>query len=174
MAAFPGGRPRIPVLNGQRRLGVETVPVPSAPYISVEKAAVGMPAPEAYKEGDRVQVVAWPRHDPYHKNATVAVVHQGPVYGLSIDGMEDMGIHKWYVGQELHPGPQFREIGPVVLLPDVIMAVLGAAGVGGSLLIKDPTASMVTLMVGSMALAVGIHGALMRVTQGAVSAAVKA
>lgn len=160
----------IPVIRPGRRLGVETVPVPSAPYISIEKSAVGTPAPTAYKAGDRVQIVAWPRHDPYHKTATVAVVQQGPAYGLNIDGMEDMGVHKWYVGQELRPGPQFREIGPVILLPDVIMAVLGAAGIGASLAVKNPTASMVTLMVGSMALAVGIHGALMRVTQGAVSA----
>jgi hypothetical protein len=150
------------------------VPVPSAPYISVEKDTLGMPAPETYKEGDRVQVVAWPRHDPYHKTATVAIVSQGPAYGLNIDGMEDMGIHKWYVGQELRPGPQFREIGPVVLVPDVIMAGLGALGIGGSLLIKNPTASMVTLMVGAMAFAVGVHGTLMRVTQGAVSAVAKA
>lgn len=164
----------VPVINSMRRLGVEVVPVPSAPYISVEKTAVGMPAPEAYREGDRVQIVAWPRHDPYHKTATVAIVDRGPVYGLTIDGMEDMGIHKWYIGQELRPGPQFREIGPVVLVPDVVMTALGALGIGGSLLIKNPTASMVTLMVGSMALAVGIHGALMRITEGAVSAAVKA
>lgn len=164
----------VPVINGARRLGADAVPVPSAPYIGVEKAAAMIPAPEAYKEGDRVQIVAWPRHDPYHKTATVAVVDRGPAYGLTVDGMEDMGIHKWYVGQELRPGPKFREIGPVVLVPDVIMAALGALGIGGSLLIKNPTASMVTLMVGSMALAVGIHGTLMRVTQGAVSAAVKA
>jgi hypothetical protein len=165
---------RLPVANGVRRLGVQAVPVPSAPYVSVEKAAMGIPAPESYKEGDRVQIVAWPRHDPYHKTATVAIVSQGPVYGLSIDGMEDMGIHKWYIGQELRPGPQYREIGPVVLVPDVIMTALGALGIGGSLLIKNPTASMVTLMVGAMALAVGVHGTLMRVTQGAVSAVVKA
>jgi hypothetical protein len=164
----------IPVINNGRRLGVEAVPVPSAPYISVERKALAMPAPNAYKEGDRVQIVAWPRHDPYHKNATVEVVHQGPTYGVSIDGMEDMGIHKWYVGQELRPGPKFREIGPVVLVPDVIMAGIGAVGIGASLLMKNPTASMVTLMVSSMALAVGIHGTLMRLTQGAVSAAVKA
>lgn len=161
-------------MNVARRLGVEAVPVPSAPYIGVEPRALATPAPSSYEEGDRVQIVAWPRHDPYHRNGTVAVVHPGPAYGLTVDGMEDMGIHKWYVGQELRPGPQFRDIGPVVLLPDVIMAALGAAGVGGSLLIKNPTASMVTLMVGSMALAVGVHGALMRLTQGAVSAAAKA
>jgi hypothetical protein len=164
----------VPVVKGARRLGVETAAVPFAPYINIEKAAVRIPAPEAYKEGDRVQIVAWPRHDPYHKNATVEVVHQGPTYGVSIDGMEDMGIHKWYVGQELRPGPKFREIGPVVLVPDVIMAGIGAVGIGASLLMKNPTASMVTLMVSSMALAVGIHGTLMRLTQGAVSAAVKA
>lgn len=138
----------IPVVNRGTGLGVEYAPVPSAPYISVEESAMGLPAPEGYRQGDRVQIVAWPRHDPYHKNATVEVVHSGPAYGLTIDGMEDMGIHKWYVGQEIRPGPQFREIGPVILLPDVIMALLDAAGVGGSLLIKNPTASMVTLMVG--------------------------
>lgn len=118
-----------------------------------------------------MKIVAWPRHDPYHANATVEVVHPGPAYGLSVDGMEEMGIHKWYVGQELRPGPQIREIGPIVLAPDVIMATLGALGIGGSLLVKNPTVSMVTLMTGSMAFAVGLHGALMKLTQGAVSAA---
>lgn len=164
----------IPVLKVGPRLGVQTVPVPSAPYVTIEKDAMGIPAPAAYKEGDRVQIVAWPRHDPSHKNATVEIVAQEPAYGLKIDGMENMGIHKWYIGQELRPGPQYREVGPVVLLPDAIMGVLGAAGIGGSLLMKNPTASMVTLMFGSMALAVGLHSVLMRITDGAVSAAVKA
>ena len=75
----------VPLVGGLRRLGFDAVQVPSFPYISVERNALAVPTPAAYREGDRVKVVAWPRHDPYHANATVEVVHPGPAYGLSID-----------------------------------------------------------------------------------------
>ena len=54
------------------------------------------------KLGDRVKVET-PMHDPAHygRGATVVIVDPGPVYGVVIDGMEAMGVHKWYVGDEL-------------------------------------------------------------------------
>lgn len=133
-----------------------------------------LPPAEAskFKSGDRVKVTAVPPHDPYHKGvgATVVLVNPGPAYGLLIDGMESMGTHKWYVGDELGQGLERRTIGPIVIVPDIIMGVAGLGGVIGSLYIKSPTASMVALMLGSMAFAVAIHGALMRLTESQVGA----
>jgi hypothetical protein len=48
----------LPVVNRVQRLGVQTIPVPSAPYIGIEKEALAISAPETYREGDRVQIVA--------------------------------------------------------------------------------------------------------------------
>lgn len=55
-----------------------------------------------FKVGDRVRVIASPPHDPQHvgRNATVVLI-DGPAYGVIIDGMESMGVHKWYVGDEM-------------------------------------------------------------------------
>lgn len=55
-----------------------------------------------FQIGDRVRVVASPPHDPQHvgRNATVVLI-DGPAYGVIIDGMESMGVHKWYVGDEM-------------------------------------------------------------------------
>lgn len=124
-------------------------------------------APE-FKIGDRVKITEIPAHDPYHQNAgaTVVKIHPGPAYGLIIDGMEYMGTHKWYVGNELGQGPESRTIGKVILIPDIIMAALGLAGTAGSFFIKHRTASMVVLMTGSMALAVALHNVIMRLTEG--------
>lgn len=56
-----------------------------------------------FKIGDRVHIVAYPPHDPQHahKNATVVLIDPGPVYGVLVDGMESMGVHKWYIGDEM-------------------------------------------------------------------------
>ncbi len=123
-----------------------------------------------FKLGDRVKIIEYPAHDPYHygRNATVVKIHPGPTYGVLIDGMESMGTHKWYVADEmaLADEPQRRTIGPIILAPDLIMLGLGVLGVVGSHYIKNEAASMTTLMVGAMSGAVGLHGALMRLTQG--------
>lgn len=126
----------------------------------------------AFKIGDRVQITEYPSHDPYHwmRGATVVKIDSGPAYGLRIDGMESMGTHKWYVGSELGKGSDVRSVGRVMVIPDVIMTVLGAAGVIGSLYLKHETAKMVVLMLGSMSAAVGLHGALMRVIENQVGA----
>jgi hypothetical protein len=57
-----------------------------------------------FKIGDRVRVVAYPPHDPQHvgRTATIVLV-DGPAYGVIIDGMESMGVHKWYVADEMVP-----------------------------------------------------------------------
>lgn len=128
--------------------------------------------PSKFKLGDRVQITEYPSHDPYHwmRGGTVVKVNEGPAYGLIIDGMESMGTHKWYVGNELGQGPEQRTIGRVIVIPDIIMSMAGAAGVLGSLYLKNPAASMVVLMMGSMSLAVGLHGVLMRLIENQVGA----
>ena len=123
-----------------------------------------------FKPGDRVTLTEYPAHDPYHygRNATVVKIHPGPAYGVLIDGMESMGTHKWYVGDEmvLAEQPKKRTIGPVILVPDLVMLGLGVLGVVGSRYVKNSPASMATLMVGAMVGATGLHGTLMRLTQG--------
>jgi len=120
--------------------------------------------------GDRVQITEYPAHDPYHRGAgaTVVKIHDGPAYGLLIDGMEYMGTHKWYVGNELGQGPNNRTIGKTILVPDIIMGAAGLAGTIGSVYIKNRTASMLVLMTGSMALAVALHNVIMRLTEGQI------
>ena len=128
--------------------------------------------PPKFKIGDRVTIVEYPSHDPYHyrRNATVVKVHPGPSYGVLIDGMESMGTHKWYVDEEIAPSdePQKRTIGPIILAPDVAMLGLGALGVIGSRRLENKDASMATLMVAAMVGAAGLHGVIMRLTQGAL------
>lgn len=61
--------------------------------------AGGNSAPMRLKKGDRVEVKD--PHDPSHKTGTVDIVSAETPYGVIIDGMEDMGVHKWYVDSEL-------------------------------------------------------------------------
>ena len=128
--------------------------------------------PPKFKLGDRVTIVEYPAHDPYHyrRNATVVKIHPGPTYGVLIDGMESMGTHKWYVDEELALSnePQKRTIGPIILAPDVAMLGLGVVGVVGSRYLKNKDTSMATLMIAAMVGAAGLHGAIMRLTQGAL------
>jgi len=125
-----------------------------------------VPEPK-FKLGDRVKITEYPSHDPYHygRGGTIVKINPGPAYGLLIDGMESMGTHKWYVGNELGQGPESRTIGRTIIIPDILMGVAGIGGIFGSLFIKNPTASMVVLMVGSMAFAVAAHGVLMRIIE---------
>jgi len=128
--------------------------------------------PSRFKLGDRVKIVEYPAHDPYHygRNATVVKIHAGPTYGVLIDGMESMGTHKWYVDEELAIAnePQKRTIGPIILAPDIAMLGLGTLGVVGSRYLKNKDASMATLMIAAMVGAAGLHGTIMRLTQGAL------
>lgn len=55
-------------------------------------------AAPALKIGDRVRILN--PHDPQHKTGTVALF-EGTAIGLIVDGMESMGVHKWYVASEL-------------------------------------------------------------------------
>lgn len=123
-----------------------------------------------FERGDRVTLTEYPSHDPYHygRNATVVKIHPGPAYGVLIDGMESMGTHKWYVGDEMRfaDEPEKRTIGPVILAPDLVMLALGTLGVVGSRYIKSEAASMTTLMVGAMFGATGLHGTIMRLAEG--------
>lgn len=58
-----------------------------------------------FAPGDRVCVTGEP-HDPGHGCGTVAEVNEGPAYGIVFDGMEGMGVHRWYVGDELAPSDE--------------------------------------------------------------------
>lgn len=143
---------------------------PGTGFPEKTKDVFGLGQTPQFKIGDRVQITEYPAHDPYHQGAgaTVVKIHTGPAYGLLIDGMEYMGTHKWYVGNELGDAPEKRTIGKVILIPDIVMGVAGLAGTIGSLYIKNPTVSMVVLMTGSMALAVALHSVIMRLTEGQI------
>lgn len=64
--------------------------------------AAGAAAPPTLAVGDRVTVAISPPHMPGQTTGTVAEVG-GTAYGIIFDGMESMGVHKWYVADELQP-----------------------------------------------------------------------
>lgn len=82
-------------------------------------APAGTSAPQspadAFSDGDRVAVVGEPHADGQGAG-TVRLVNDGPAYGIVFDGMEGMGVHKWYVGEELlpadDPAPPARQARP--------------------------------------------------------------
>lgn len=53
----------------------------------------------ALKVGDKVKVKNV--HDKGHKTGVVALISDEKPLGITIDGMESMGVHKWYVESEL-------------------------------------------------------------------------
>lgn len=61
--------------------------------------------------GDRVRVTG-PAHMPGQRTGRIALVN-GSAYGIIFDGMESMGVHKWYVAEELErintPAPTATE-----------------------------------------------------------------
>lgn len=59
--------------------------------------------------GDRVRILA--PHMEGHETATVKLVEPGNPYGVAVDGMEDMGIHKWYAASEIEPLDETQEEG---------------------------------------------------------------
>lgn len=52
-----------------------------------------------FKKGDQVQVKGTP-HEEGQDTGAVAIINDGPAYGIRFAGDEDM-VHKWYVGEEL-------------------------------------------------------------------------
>lgn len=60
---------------------------------------IATPAPQ-YAVGDRVEVTGKPHMDG-QGGGTVQLVTMEPTYGIVFDGMENMGIHRWYVESEL-------------------------------------------------------------------------
>lgn len=64
-------------------------------------AAVVAPDPK-FAVGDRV-TIAQP-HDPAHRTGQISIVSSEPLYGVLVEGMEDMGIHRWYAESELSAG----------------------------------------------------------------------
>lgn len=60
---------------------------------------ISTPAP-AFAVGDRVRVVGQP-HMEGQGEGTVQLVTMEPTYGVAFDGMEEMGIHRWYVESEI-------------------------------------------------------------------------
>ena len=59
--------------------------------------------------GDRVRILA--PHVEGHETATVKLVEPGNPYGVAVDGMEDMGIHKWYAASEIELLDETQEEG---------------------------------------------------------------
>ncbi|TDE85303.1 HK97 family phage prohead protease [Deinococcus sp. S9] len=55
-----------------------------------------------YQDGDRVVITGEP-HMEGQSAGTVKLINPGPAYGIIFDGMEDMGVHRWYVDDELEP-----------------------------------------------------------------------
>jgi ATP-dependent protease ClpP protease subunit len=49
--------------------------------------------------GDKVTILS--PHDPAHNTGTIQLVSGETPYGVLIDGMEEMGIHRWYTTEEL-------------------------------------------------------------------------
>lgn len=56
----------------------------------------------SFATGDRVVIDPGSRHDPEHSSGTIAEIGS-TAYGVVIDGMESMGVHRWYVAEEMAP-----------------------------------------------------------------------
>jgi hypothetical protein len=54
---------------------------------------------EGFGIGDRVLIKN--PHDPEQTMGTIKLISGDTPYGVVIDGMEEMGVHKWYIGEEL-------------------------------------------------------------------------
>ncbi len=52
-----------------------------------------------FEIGDRVTILN--PHDPAHATGTIQMVSGETPYGVLVDGMEEMGIHKWYTTDEI-------------------------------------------------------------------------
>ena len=62
----------------------------------------------AFKKGDRVNIRD--PHDKNHKSGVIKIVSDETPYGVLVDGMEDMGVHKWYVDSELEASEESADL----------------------------------------------------------------
>lgn len=60
--------------------------------------------------GDRVKIKGKP-HMEGQSEGEIALVDDSTAYGIIFDGMEEMGVHKWYVGDEIEPVNQSADSG---------------------------------------------------------------
>ncbi|MBW4083523.1 head maturation protease, ClpP-related [Paenibacillus sp. S150] len=88
-------------INGQQMDFSRYQNVPKFTAAISEEAEEGGSAP-AYPMDARVQVITAP-HMEGHSTGTVREVVLTYSYGIVFDGMEDMGIHHWYVESEIGP-----------------------------------------------------------------------
>lgn len=66
---------------------------------TAEMERLAGPDASVFAIGDRVRVVG-PAHMPGQRTGTIALVN-GTAYGILFDDMPEMGVHKWYVAEEL-------------------------------------------------------------------------
>lgn len=84
-------------LSGQAievRVQTSYVPVSADSTESMAREAVDLPA-----VGDRIVIDPDSVHDPAHTTGTIAEIGS-TAYGVIIDGMPEMGIHRWYTAEE--------------------------------------------------------------------------
>lgn len=84
--------------NGQRAVG------DGSGYLAGPSIAPITAGP--FAKGDRVRIVD--PHEPMHKTGTIAAISPDTAYAVEIDGMEDMGPHKWYTDSEMEPMDEAR------------------------------------------------------------------
>jgi ATP-dependent protease ClpP protease subunit len=105
-AAIRGG---IAVFNGQRFDLRAFASVPKLPEaaedLNIRDEANSLPL---FDVGERCVIVGTP-HDPSHTGGEVREAVLTWTYGLLLDGMEDMGVHHWYVESELGPDESSSE-----------------------------------------------------------------
>lgn len=85
---------------GVHRWYVEAELVPADTPPPTEPTPLGTPR---FARGSRVQTIIAPPHMPGQTTGAVVIAAVAPVYGIIFDGMEQMGVHKWYVEAELMP-----------------------------------------------------------------------
>jgi len=68
---------------------------------SMGAASAAVSAASRFKAGDRVRILE--PHEEGHSTGTIDAPSADTAYSLIIDGMEDMGPHKWYTDSELEP-----------------------------------------------------------------------
>lgn len=79
----------------QARLAQQAATAPSG----LPPGGAATPGAPMFQIGDRVAITV-PPHMPGQTTGTIALI-DGNAYGIIFDGMESMGVHKWYVAAEL-------------------------------------------------------------------------
>lgn len=80
------------------------IPAAAAARLRIPLTDVSAALSPRFAIGDRVTIKT--PHDPAHATGEIVLVSAEPVYGVAVDGMESMGMHRWYTDSEMEKEEQ--------------------------------------------------------------------